>query len=93
MKVNNGYVVKEIADKIVLIPAGQNVVDYKNMLYINETASFILECMKEDITKEELLNKMIKEYEAETDSDKAILEKDLDEFLNMAIEFGAVTKE
>lgn len=93
MKVNSGYAIKEIAGKVVLIPAGQNVVDYKNMLYMNDVATFILECMKEDVTKEEILDKMIKQYEADSDEDKKTLEKDLDEFINKAIELGVVTKE
>ena len=59
MRINNGYVVKEIAGKYVIIPVGQNVVDYKNMLHINDTAAFILECMKEDTTRENILAKMI----------------------------------
>ena len=90
MRINNGYVVKEIAGKYVIIPVGQNVVDYKNMLHINDTAAFILECMKEDTTRENILAKMIEKYEAETEDDKAVLAKDLDEFIAAAIEYGVV---
>lgn len=93
MRINNGYVVKEIAGKYVIIPVGQNVVDYKNMLHINDTAAFILECMKEDTTRENILAKMIEKYEAETEDDKAVLAKDLDEFIVAAIEYGAVVEE
>lgn len=93
MRINNGYVVKEIAGKYVIIPVGQNVVDYKNMLHINDTAAFVLECMREDTTRENILAKMIEKYEAETEEDKAILAKDLDEFIAAAIEYGAVVEE
>lgn len=93
MRINNGYVVKEIAGKYVIIPAGQNVVDYKNMLHINDTAAFVLDCMKENTDKETILNKMIDKYEAQTDEDRAILKNDLDEFIAAAIEYGAVTED
>lgn len=93
MRVNNGYVVKKIAGKYVVIPAGQNVVDYKNMLHINDTAAFIFECMKEDTDREDILAKMIEKYEAETEEDKTVLANDLDEFIAAAIEYGAIVEE
>lgn len=80
MKLKEGYMLKEIAGNHVAIPVGQNIVDYKEMLHLNKTGVFIWKLLKEDITYEDLLDKMTVEYEA-TQEEQEILKKDLDEFL------------
>lgn len=83
MKLKEGYMLKEIAGNHVAIPVGQNIVDYKGMLHLNETGVFIWNLLKENITYDMLLEKMIIEYEA-TQDERQILIKDLDEFLETA---------
>ena len=80
MKLKEGYMLKEIAGNHVAIPVGQNIVDYKGMLHLNKTGVFIWKLLKDDITYEDLLNKMTVEYEA-TQEEQEVLKKDLDEFL------------
>lgn len=81
MKIKENYMLREIAGNFVVIPVGQNVADYKNMLHLNETGVFLWKALQNEITFEEILNNMITEYEASED-EVPILEKDLNEFLN-----------
>lgn len=80
MKLAEGYFVREIAGSYVLIPVGQNVVDYRNILSTNQTGNFILDKLAEDIGYEELLSAVYAEYDAE-DKEKEQVKQDLDEFL------------
>lgn len=91
MKITEGYLLKEIADCYVLIPVGQNVVDYKKMIHLNESGYFIVKKLQEEIGYEELLNALVTEYQAEED-EIAILKSDLDEFLNKLEEKGLLQK-
>lgn len=81
MKLKENYMLREIAGNFVVIPVGQNVVDYKNMLHLNETGVFLWNALQNEITFEKLLKNMAEEYEASED-EVSILEKDLNEFLD-----------
>lgn len=91
MKMKSDYLLKEIVGNYVVIPVGQNIVDYKKILHLNQTGAFICKCLEEEITYEDLLNKLYIEYEAE-EEDKAIIQSDLDEFLKCAEEGGLINR-
>lgn len=80
MKLSEGYLVKEIAGSYVLLPVGQNVVDYQHILHVNETGYFIVSQLKTEITYDNLLERLAVAYEADAE-DKEVLKADLDAFL------------
>ena len=63
MKINPGFVLKDIAGTYVVVPVGDNLVDFSAMITLNETGAFLWNLLKEDITLEELADEMCKEYE------------------------------
>ena len=81
MKLAEGYLIREIAGSYVLIPVGQNVVDYRNILSTNNTGNFILEKLEKDNSYEELFSAVCLEYSTE-DKEKEQVKQDLDEFLS-----------
>ena len=80
MKLSEGYLVKEIAGSYVLLPVGQNVVDYQHILHVNETGYFIVSQLKTEISYDNLLERLAVAYEADAE-DKEVLKADLDAFL------------
>ena len=78
MKIQPGFTLKEVADSFVIVPTGSNIVDFSAMITINETGAFLWECLKEDITMEELCDKMCAEY----DVDRKTALADIEEFTN-----------
>lgn len=90
MKATENYQIKEIAGTSVLIPAGQNVIEYKGILQLNSTAAFIWSQLQEEISYEELLSRLAAEYEAVGDEIK-IIRADLDAFISKAGEHGLIT--
>lgn len=81
MKIANGYMLKEIAGNYVVIPVGQNIVDYKSMLHLNETGAFIWKQMEAGSSYDEIVTALMKEYEA-TEDERSIITSDLDEFIS-----------
>ena len=86
MKVKNGYLVREIADCHIIVPIGERVIEFKGIMTLNDTGSFIWKCLTDDISYSELLSSILDEYEI----DEATAKADLDEFLNVARESGVL---
>lgn len=70
MKVKNGFILREIADSIVVVPTGELVKDFEGMIHLNSTGKFIWELLNVDITIEEIANKLVEQYKIDFDRAK-----------------------
>lgn len=86
MKVKDGFVIRSIAGNSIVVPVGARVVNFRGIMNLNEAGAFIFEQIKEEISYEELLKRMLDEY----DADKETIQSDLDEFLNTAMDLGVI---
>ncbi len=87
MRFNKEFSVCEVAGPSFLVPIGSKVMDVNKMTDLNETALFIINSLKDrEMTKEELLNKMLDEYDVDRDT----AETDLTEFLQVAEKLGVI---
>lgn len=84
MKIKKGFITKKVAGDVIVIPAEQALVDFKAVITLNETGAFLWELLKEEQTKETLVESMCKEYEA----DKELMSADVDEFLKVLEDKG-----
>ena len=62
MKIRDGFVLREVADQIVVVPTGQLVNEFQVMITLNSTGKFIWELLKEDITFEQIVIKLVEKY-------------------------------
>ena len=85
MKIREGFILKEIAGSYVVVPVGDNLVDFSLMITTNETGAFLWEHLLNDTTACELVEALKGEYEGATDEE---LSADVDEFLAMLSENG-----
>ena len=86
MKLKNNFITHEIGDDQIMIATGNT--DFNGMVKSNKTAAFIINCLKEDTTKEEIISRMMNKY----DADKKIIEADVDKILNVLYEIDGVEK-
>lgn len=77
MKLKYDFVVRNIVDEYVLVPAGDAALAFGGMITTSEVGAFLIELLKNDVTREELASKLMEEYEVDADTAYA----DLDEFL------------
>lgn len=77
MKVDKKFVLREIADTWVVIPTASQTVDFSRLLHLSDTAAFLWRQMETEISREDLLERLMKEY----DVSKGEAEKDLEEFI------------
>lgn len=77
MKLKDGFLLRKVAGKNIVVSVGANM-EFSGMLTLNETGTFYWEMLKEGTSKEEMLVKVLKEYDVTQDE----ASKDLDEFLS-----------
>lgn len=78
MRVNQEFLLKEIAGSFVVIPVSSILVDFDGMITLNETGVFLWRLLEEDRTFEQLLTELQKEY----DIDERTAREDINAFLN-----------
>ncbi|MGM9889483.1 MAG: PqqD family protein [Floccifex porci] len=79
MHIKEGFILRRVAGQDVVIPMGDNIADFNGIITLNETAAFLWKNLQQDITKEDLLNCLLQEYEI--DREKAA--EDLDGLLSV----------
>lgn len=65
MKIKEGFMLRNVADNYVVVPMGKEAADFNGMITLNETGAFMWGCLEKGCTKEELVAKVLEEYEAE----------------------------
>lgn len=84
MKLKDGFITHEGAEEHITVPAGG--VSFSGMIRSNKTAGFIVECLKDDITKDEIVEKMLAKY----DAPKEQIIKDVESVLAKLHGIGAI---
>lgn len=79
MKIAEGFILREIAGSFVVVPVGQNLVDFSSMITTNETGAFLWNELLKGATEEELCQKILSEYEGVSKEDAL---SDIREFVN-----------
>lgn len=77
MKLKYDFAVREIMGEYVLIPMGEGALAFSGMISTSETGALLVDALKNDVTRQELLERMLEVYDVE-EADAAA---DLDEFL------------
>ena len=62
MKLKDSFITHEIDGTQFLVPVGAD--DFSGMVRSNETAAFIVNCLKEDISEDGIVDAMCAEYNA-----------------------------
>ena len=77
MKAKPGFVVRNIADEFILMPTGDNIGKFNGTVLLNEVSAFVWEKLQNPLSKEDLLEAVLDEYEVSRDT----AAKDLDNLL------------
>ncbi len=86
MKLKHEFIVREIMGEYVLVPAGDSALTFGGMITTSEVGAFLIALMKNDVTEEELINKLMDEYEV----DKETAAADVSEFLSQLNQLGII---
>lgn len=86
MKLKYNFAVQKVTDFWAAVPVGADSQRYNGVISLNETARDMMEFLREDITEEELVAKMLGEY----DIDEATLREHVRTFVKQLQEAGVL---
>ena len=84
MKLKKDIVTQEIIDEQFLISLSDDTL--QGMVRSNPTAAFIINLLKKETTREEIVEAMFKEY----DADRKTIEADVDSVLNILKSYNVI---
>lgn len=65
MKLADGFITHDADGEHIMVATGRN--EFKGLVRSNGTAAFIVECLKEETTPEEIKQKVLDRYDAPSD--------------------------
>ena len=84
MKLKDGFITHTSLGEHITVTAGTTA--FNGMIRSNQTAGFIVECLKQEITKEEIIAKMLEKY----DAPKELITKDVEKIIEQLHNIGAI---
>ena len=63
MKINRNFCVREIAGDFILVPVGEAALEFSGIITTNEVGALIWETLQQDVTMEQLVQKITDEFE------------------------------
>lgn len=78
MKLKYDFAVREVVGEYVMVPLGAGALAFSGMISTTQTGATLAEALKKEMTRQELLQLILDEYEI----DEVTAAADLDEFLN-----------
>lgn len=86
MKLNENFVLRQVADTWVVLPVGQASVDFNGMLTLNDSGVLLWKALEQGGGVEQLADALCAEYEVE----RATALADAGEFLDKLKEIGCL---
>lgn len=83
MKLKKGFVTHNSNGEQILVAADGS---FNGIAKSNKTAAFIVDCLKEETTKEEIIDKMVQVYDAPRET----IEKDVTKIIEQLNAIGAI---
>lgn len=69
MKLKYNFVTNEVADKIVAVAVGGDLEKFNGFIKMNDTGAYIFNMLKNDVTEDEIVSAMQKDYEDATEEE------------------------
>ena len=77
MKIKEGFIIREVAGSFVVVAVGSAAKEFSGIINLNETGAFLWKALEKGATKDELVAKLLAEYEV----DEATARADVDAFV------------
>ena len=84
MKLKAGFLTHETGGEHITVTAGNT--NFNGLIRSNQTAGFIIESLKESITKEALIEKLLEKYDASREQ----ITKDVENVIDTLRQIGAI---
>lgn len=84
MKLKEGFITQESDGEQIMVGVANT--NFSGIVRSNKTAAFIIDLLKKETTKQDIIDAMLKNYDASSD----VIEKDVDNILKELRGIGAI---
>lgn len=74
MKIKEDFLLRKVADSYVVVPINSMSLDFNGIITLNETGAFLFELLQNGAEKQDLLDRMLDEYEVAPEKADADIE-------------------
>lgn len=89
MKLKNEFTLREIAGDYIVVPTGENYLDFGAVISLNESGAYLWKMLQESKTREELIVDLANEYGI----DRATATEDVSDFIDLLNAHGLICDE
>lgn len=89
MKINDSFILREIAGEHILIPVGAAALQLHGMITVSESGLLLYKKLQNECSEEELVDALLAEYEVERD----VAAADIKAFLAQMRQIGILSEE
>lgn len=89
MKQSPDFLLRDVADSLVLVPVGAATERFPGMITLNETGKFLWDALETEQTLDSLTERLLEQYQVE----QAQAREDVEAFLKKLCAVGAVITE
>lgn len=86
MKIKDNFVLRNVADEYIVMPTGDNIAKFEGAVALNEVSAFVFEKLANPMSKEDLVEALVNEYEVDFET----AAKDIDALISKFEEWGLV---
>lgn len=84
MKLKDGFITHTMGEEQIMVQAGCG--SFAGMVRSNKTAAYMVECLKKETSREQIIEKMMEKY----DAPKEVISRDVDKILDILRGIGAL---
>ena len=63
MKIKDNFILRKVADSYVVVPVGRLTLNFNGIITLNETGAFLFELLQKGAEREELIDRLLAEYD------------------------------
>ena len=78
MKLRDGFITYATDEEQIMVAAGSAAAYFHGMVRSNRSAAFIIDCLMQDTTQEQIVNAMVEKYDAPREKIQADVERILE---------------
>ena len=86
MRIKEGYMLREAAGETVVVPFGEEALNFQGIISLNETGALLWKELEQGCEKKDLVQALLDEYGVDAEP----AEKDVNEFLKRADDAGLI---
>ncbi|MBE6761490.1 MAG: PqqD family protein [Ruminococcaceae bacterium] len=87
MKLKYEFIINKVADKNVAVPVGDAMTNFSGFLKMNDVGAYIFNMLKTDVTEDDIVSAIAKEYSGATETE---IRATVQDFTNKLKENGLV---